>query len=1108
MSALSANVELYLGAPIVHASERMVLSHVVETLRVERITALILANVHLSGRQIDLIVATDEFALVIEAKQSSRPLRGTQNGHWEFQAATGEWKSIGRNYYQQTLDARHAVRDAMGAFSPSPAAYPHAALVFVDAIRTSSQISCGDFKVKIGDITLLKNFRSYEQHGTWNLAQWRGFCAHHRLTRVQSLGAALDARLAAAENLLAEYANAFANYYGASLSEVVPFPCLDGKSESISSSEVVSRSKAAEGLLVVGPSGCGKTLLARQFGVQHTADGRIPILIEGKYFEREFGQLLHEETALLGVPSFRVLLAACNACDRSLTVILDAYNECPLTLRERLVRCVRAMAVRYHAGLIVTAQELTPELKQLGLQVVEVLEPDIEVKRAIAKLPNTVNATASAEELLSAVRSGLEADIIGQVGASVTPGISRYALFDTYLRKRLKGCADATSMLARIGGWLADNVSFSISLRDFDRMAEARQWSSASAQQLLSSNILHRRGDRISFGHELYFGVASAEAIVRQSGNDSEKLLIAIAAPKHANYKTLVLGAIDNTTLLHSVLDGLQDADLIVSCVTGECGAYARDWSCDRYRQVLRAIEEECRSVKFRIDEGAWMDVAAQPDSLRSWSSQERAFLFALSRLLAMGRYLDEIFRVVGVMEERLAESFSILRRELGERKISLRSGLFAVGLDNQNSDIAISRIISWTGLHHAVSADRDHGRVAKWAEQKLHEESISNGQLLMILKLMRFSGKRGFPFALLPRFIRERWKGAPYFLLLALLDAAQYGWNASDDEKARVVEAINEIETKSLWISTSVVEALKALGALENPEYHEVVRSELKQVLADPDNPENWMLAQSLYTRQFDHPYDTAYWEVIQELPDEQRKEFLKCAVRAKDNFRMFIACMISDLVKFRDRDTGSCIAHWTELPPKDNVMMQDAVEVFVVAHVALGLLQHPSATKAYDGSDQDNAMTACGEIYYWSNRHDLSREAMAAKCVRAWAVLSRHELGVSLAAIKECEATSRGGLGRVLNAEAAKCSIVEAFPDEVAEICRRAIVDGILQRGGHPWTTHDDILGFAISVLGACGKSTDLTLLRARADHPVLGRSAVSAIRHLEERLSLSVM
>ena len=1105
MYTLGNRIELYIGAPIEHESERSALVRIVETLRAEGLTAIVIANVHLLGRQIDLIVATDTFSLVVEAKQATRPLRGGENGLWEFQPATGDWKSTGRNYYQQALSAAHAVRDAMRAVSGGSEAYPHAALVFVRPLPTGSHVACGDFKVAVGGTALLENWRSYEKRGSWSLSQWRSLCECHGLIRLHSLSAALDSRLADAERLVAEYQRSFCAYHGAVALNVVPFHCQRSEGEPVSSSQIVADSTMPAGQLIVGPSGCGKTLLARQIGMQHAAEGRVPVFIEGKHFERAFGKLLNEESTLLGAPSFSAVLTAARICDRPLTIILDAFNECSPALRKQLVRCLRATALRYRTGLAVTTQALCPELKELGLQVVQVLEPDLSIKRAIANLPEVATKRGRIEELLSAVRSGVEAHIIGQVGVSVAAGISRYALFDAYIRMRMgEGAAEAIHVLARVATWLTDNVSFSMSLRDFDRLADVHRWRSGAIQQLLAARLLQVRGDRISFGHELYFNAFSAEAVVRNCGSESRQLLAAIAAPKHANYKALVLGAIDNTTVMYEVLQGLTDADIVVACVTGECGDYARVWACDRFDEIVEAIEGECRSVRFRIDEGAWMDVAAEPESLRQWSDHDRAFLLALPRLLSSGKYLDDIFTIVGVMGARQDESYSSLRQELGERKIALRSALFAVGLDNQNSDIAISRIIAWAGLHHFTCTETDAATVGAWAERKLHDAGIANGQLLMILKLFRRSGKREFPAGLLPDFIRNRWRAAPYHLLLALLDAAQYAWNATEEEKARLVDAINEIEPRNLWISTSVVEALKGLGAIEGSEHYDVARSELQQVLSEVENPESWRLAQDLYTRQFDHPYDTVYWEVIHELTDNERKEFLKCAVRDKNQYRMFTSCMISDLVKFRDRETGAFIALWADLPPADHPMMQDAIEVFVVSHAALGLLQYPLGAKVYSGSNDDNAMLACGEIYYWINRHDLKKQTRAAKCAEAWKILSRHELGVSLAAIEECEGAARGGIGRVLRAEGTKCSIIESFPEESAEIGRHAIRDGVPQRGRRPWTRQEELIRFAIAILGTCGKSTDLTLLRMLVEHPAVGAAAVAAVKILEDHLT----
>jgi len=88
MTRLDSKIEVYIGSPVEHDSERLALSQVVATLSSGSAAAVILANVTLSSRQIDLIVATEKFVLVVEAKGSTRPVRGGKNGNWEFLSAT------------------------------------------------------------------------------------------------------------------------------------------------------------------------------------------------------------------------------------------------------------------------------------------------------------------------------------------------------------------------------------------------------------------------------------------------------------------------------------------------------------------------------------------------------------------------------------------------------------------------------------------------------------------------------------------------------------------------------------------------------------------------------------------------------------------------------------------------------------------------------------------------------------------------------------------------------------------------------------------------------------------------------------------------------------
>jgi len=96
----SQTPEIYIGSRIEHASERAVLEKIARILALGNRSAVILVNINLGGRQIDIILALDDLTLVIEAKGYSRPVRGGENGQWQVYLASGGWKDFENPYLQ------------------------------------------------------------------------------------------------------------------------------------------------------------------------------------------------------------------------------------------------------------------------------------------------------------------------------------------------------------------------------------------------------------------------------------------------------------------------------------------------------------------------------------------------------------------------------------------------------------------------------------------------------------------------------------------------------------------------------------------------------------------------------------------------------------------------------------------------------------------------------------------------------------------------------------------------------------------------------------------------------------------------------------------------
>ena len=516
MTSLEArSMEVRIGARVEHESERSTLREIVRLLEMDGRRALVFANFEIEGRQIDLLVALDDLALVIEAKGFTRAVQGGENGPWEVHLGSGRWKEF-RNPYRQALDAALAVKDAARAFADTGALRIDAALVFSPGIPPGSEAFQGNSKVSVIGQSRLAAILRMRRRGLWSVDEWRAFADHLRLTRVSSVSAACDHGLAEAEDRLRRYGEMFRQHYG-DPQTLVPFPC-ESQGVDVSSSGVMGAvAEEGGGILLHGPSGCGKTMLAWASGAAVGERGAVVVIMQGKDFVGSARQLLKHETGLLGMPSAIQLLNDARRLNRSILFVVDGYNECGEDHRRLLTRVIAALAYRYDAGVLVTSQVPLAREGLVNLRKFEVRPPSIETKRAIAeqsaegKVPSEV-----LEPLLAAVSTGLEARLVAEVGNAVAPGSSRYALFDAFVRERLgAGASDGIRILSMVAAWLSERFAFSLSIRQFDRLMDESGVSTEQRRLVLDRGLLASRGDRVSFPHEMFLDAFAAEAVVR-----------------------------------------------------------------------------------------------------------------------------------------------------------------------------------------------------------------------------------------------------------------------------------------------------------------------------------------------------------------------------------------------------------------------------------------------------------------------------------------------------------------------------------------------------------------------------------------------------------------
>lgn len=1090
----AAMIEIYVGTAIEHASEREVLAALIEHLSSAGGWAAIFANIHIGGRQLDFLVATDSLTLVVEAKHFSRRVRGKVNGLWQTHVSGSTWKNV-RNPYLQALGAMHALKDHLHASHGGNLGYPATCVVVAPKLPVGSDVPPSDFKVSIIGTDGLAAVTAMTSALLLSREKWAAFARELRLQRVQTMSAACNPKLMEQEALVSAYRSEFLRLYVPDIGALKPDSYMVGDHEFDASRVADCVAQKGEHLLLLGPSGCGKTLLAKKIAIHSLEQGHIPILLQAKYFAGKLGESIEREAVLLGAPSATVLISAARSTGSPLVLILDGYNECPAVEQLFLTRSLAAAVRRFDVRLVVSAQADLARSDLIEATHVIVREPGKALKAAIAG----PSAGDRFDYLLESITSGLEADLVGRVGATLADGSSRFALFDAYARQKLgHDASDGVRFLAAVAGQLVDRMSFSLSIRDFDRLAATERVPGDVLGRIVATGLLVRRSDKVSFRHELIFAAFAAESVVRRINQDVEEVLRALDAPKYRSARSLILGAYDDDGFIVKVLARTTDADLLRAAFDGECGLAARHWTVAWCEQVIKKLTSEAAEVAFSLQGGAWNGAGVCEDSASEWTPAEHALMATISYGVWRGSYLDQVLHAVGVMDQSLSRGFQMLKDEARQKKIALRSGLFA------DAYVMLGRAGISHLLRYTFSSDRVFrvsqsevvGRLrAKW------EQPRTPGQTYLLLSLIRFAEDKEFVAPYILPLLGEQWRYQPYHLQLAILNFVHFARLSDEKLRRQIIGALDALlPSAGPVMSGIVIEALEHMGALEEEvnRHVDIVRTEVKQLLSGPIDKDKCGGAWGAYASQFDHPYSAAYCEVMQELVPDEKKRLLAMACRGADYAGLFVAPLIQELVKHNDRSVSPAIERWLELPEVESFMPQESVSVFVWAHIALGMLGTPlPARDGHEYSPAEAALIAFGELHYWIHRHDLEAGSLVRACAPALDELLRPD---QLGAASALHMVTRS----VQHQDVVRESVIRAFPGAMASVCRNALRLQDHQIGYFPHFVHDkrDVLRFSVNVIGSLGGIGDLPLLRSLSEDLDIGASAIEAIRQLEGR------
>lgn len=1093
---------VYIGAPIEYESERVVFQAVYDWLATQESEAIIIANVNMGTSQVDLIVVFERKTYVIEVKAAGSEIKGEVNGVWQQKRSTHTWAEI-RNYYDQTIKAGHAVKDEISAFLGRTTSYPSRLLLF-SQLHPASQIPASDFKVAIIRLADWHGFDSTESVDACTLSEWRRFLSAKKIQLLNSPAAAISKDVFNAEELLANYHHSVEQTYSGDLTNFVPVTAV-WKNQSISSANLSAVLSGNDNMLIAGSSGCSKTLLAKMIVVDLSKNRAVAIYLEAKYFESLLKPLLEDEIKLLNTASALHLFNACKKLGQQMTLVIDGHNECSSEKQKRIDRCLLALCNRYDAKVVVVSQDKNAGNPALNLQLLEVPVPDFETRKQIAAQYGASEMLNLLEPLLVTAISGMEAMIIGSMSSYPIGQKSKFAILDFYVRKKLGNQSyEGVKALTAIARFLAEKFSFVLTIREMEQLLNRTGVSTTIIGTLLRAKLINQYFDRFSFAHELFLQAYTAAAIIETTDQSEEAIATAMLSPVNHASRVFLIGAIEKEEVLVGVLNHIFDYELAVSLCLGEGGSLVTTFIHDRLRELLSKMGQEVQALRFVFSDDPFRKIELDPLTLKSWSHSEYVLIHALPDLLLRGMYASEIFRITRNADEVLQKEFARLLPEAKERKIAIRSDMFAaIYCPFAKQGCTLSRVIS--DIHSGlVSLRSRNSYVPDIVRDQISLNDWSNGRLYLALNLSRFNDGADSIFELILHCFRDKWKYLPYHLKLVLYDSATY-FRGNEYQRLKLIEAINStLSNENPMINSFALEALSSIGAFENEqqEQEESLKFQIERILQDKENPDYWSLAVGLFNAQFDHPYAAAYSHVIQGLGPDNKKDFLVMVVRGSDD-GFFTSTAILLLAQTNDPDICKHLEKRSRQPNVEkSAMPQDELFIYILVHCLMGHFNYSIDSRLGTfPTVKENAFVAIAEIYYWVNQLTLNKTTVESKCERAWEYLITKGADFATDMIYQSMIAIRHhdmGLGL----KSPLRDLHEVFDDRVAAICRNAILQPQNLQVVYNWDKPSEVVGRAISMLSSFGNQFDIPLLKSMANDEHHGSTAIRSIKTLQKK------
>jgi NACHT domain/Nuclease-related domain len=1098
---------VYLGQPLDHPSERSFLERLRADLQGRGIPALILAN-FITGRtyrQVDFLIISAARTVHCELKAYTLPMIGGINGPWVQVLPDGSRRILDEgNPYRQAQETTYALSDAMRQLVVRDASVPRATngqffrdvdtvVCLFPNIPAGSRFDRFSYVTVVAYEQLLQRLATPGPHPSWTEQHWEAFIRSQGLYKQETRSDEERARIAARQ-IVDDYRRRFVAAQSAGLHEFVAVAAtVDGALEIHPDLQRLVLDQQT--VVVSGGSGLGKTHAARHTAVGLAQARHVPVWIRCQEYEAGgFDVLTRRAIAPYTTEAIADFMEAVRDAGSLVVLILDGLNECAAAHRQELLQETAATVLAHGVYVLMTTQT-TPALPEpLGATEVVMQAPDPSEREALVRSYGADSMVAD----LASFTTPLELAIAAECAQSLPGVVTRAELFEEYVNRRA-GSEALRAALRVIARLMDEDVRISLPVASARRILQRAKVPAEVIDEAFASPLLVGVQGRIAFCHELFGrSLAAMDLVIR--ARTGEELGRWLRAPQHGDLRADAISLEHDVNRARDVMRELGDASTLYSALCGELGSVAQSVATAEATGLLaEAADRTCSEMVSPVltADGVFEEHLRLA---RPWSTYECALLNAAGSALMRDLFVAEVGHVL----DRTDEAIEVLIDEVhvtGERApiTEVIAAIYGHPGEHSGNALAASYLVLACDWHrptfrrvsfserNAAAAAEFFGGVGRRSWSRLYAA------------LLLFDPGDAASGAWLPELLSAAWNAGGYHLRLQALETAQFAASKlSEADAAGVVAMLEGLSPGHVFLSTSLVEALAAYGAIQPVNDLQSIREEVAQVLRQPDDAGACEAAHSIVMKQLEEETIFGpYMEALEELEPGDRGTLALMAARGADREGWFTHFVVEQLLRYanlRDRDVQRVVIGFaSDLPAEFPDQGHLAVHLEALAACAGFLERTPEVGDPEDRRPELEAWRVFRELLFGLARQE--RRSLMTEVL--W---SRIHGELNLAAVDVLHHLSDAGVLREHTGESAHHMVIAVYPDEV----RTLLEWGLLHRD--ELTTYfkngdrSRRDRYMVRTLGQVGDEQTARVLRAFLGDDDLGEDVVDAIRRLE--------